>query len=143
LSHVARPKPDDPKARIKYYEPKPWVNVAYNLIAGYWVLNGIYRVLVGSGVLGSQNFILVLFGVFGALFGVGMLARVEFVRGIVNFVSGINIIVGVTCLGFTVITSPLVGAFALVAIVLQIIDILQSAFLIYLIAETDRRAPNL
>ncbi len=143
LSHVPRPKPDDPKARIKYYEPQPWVNVVYNLIAVYWVLNGIYRVLVGSGVLGEQSFALVIIGVFGALFGVGMLARVELVRGIVNFVCGINIIFGVTCLGLSVITSPLVGPLALVGIVVQILDILQSAFLIYLIAETDRQTPNL
>jgi len=46
-------------------------------------------------------------------------------------------------LGFTVLASPLIGPFALLMIVVQIVDILQSAFLIYLIAETDRRAPNL
>ncbi|GMV88833.1 MAG: hypothetical protein AMXMBFR81_17640 [Chthonomonas sp.] len=48
-----------------------------------------------------------------------------------------------TCLGLSVITSPLVGPLALVGIVVQILDILQSAFLIYLIAETDRQTPNL
>jgi len=86
LSKVARPKPVDPKAHIKYYEPKPWVNVAYNLIGVYWVLNGIYRVLSGLGVFGESSVFLAIVGAFGAVFGIGMLARVEIVRGIVNFV---------------------------------------------------------
>lgn len=139
---VARP-PSNAKPKAMY-EPPAWVNFAYYAIAVYWIVSGLFRILSGLGVFDREaaSPLLIIVGAIGIVFGVGLIARVEIVRGIVNFVCGLNIIFGLFSLGGIILGSVFAGPIAILWVIYQLIDIAQSAFLIFLIAETERNMPN-
>ncbi|HJP82146.1 MAG TPA: hypothetical protein VJ835_01460 [Fimbriimonadaceae bacterium] len=77
------------------------------------------------------------------LVGIGLLFRVELARGIVNFLCGLQIIFGLFGLAGAVLGSMFSGPIGLVLVIMQIVQIAAAGFMIYVIGETDRVAPNL
>lgn len=116
-----------------------WVGVAYNLIAVYWLISGLWSALAASVLSGSgePNILSVVFGSATSLVGLGLLLRIEFVRGIVNFLCGLQILFGL--LG--VVTSFLGGQ--PLGLVLSLVQIATAGFMMFLIGETETRPPNL
>lgn len=75
--------------------------------------------------------------------GLGLLLRVEFIRGIINFFCGLRIICGLFKLAGTLIGALFSGPLALLSALFIVLDIATAALMVYLIGETEKYAPNL
>lgn len=114
-----------------------WVGVAYNLIAAYWLVTGGIRVVAAaSGGPGAGGVVAGAFGLLAALIGLGLLLRVEFVRGIVNVLCGLQILFG--ALG---VLDSFLGGDPL-GLILSFVQIATAGFMIYLIGETETGPPS-
>jgi hypothetical protein len=136
--------------KVNYYEPKRWVVVAYNIVAGYFILSGILNVVSAIGsthrvVMGQEigftfdTYLSIAFAVLTVAVGIGLILHVEIARGIVNFLCGMKIIFGLACAGFTILGATLMGPYGVLMIFMQALDIAMAGFMIYLIGETDRQ----
>ncbi len=114
-------------------KPK-WVWPAYYAVAGWWVLQAILAVLMSHGTV----FGLVVGGVTGII-GLGLLARIEIVRGIVNIVCFLNILFGLYDMGLGFLGGGWSGSLIMV---LAIMQVGMAGLMIFLIGETETRSPN-
>jgi len=80
----------------------------------------------------------IAFGAVGVIIGLGLILRVEIIRGITNFFCGLNIIFGLFSLAGAVFGTLFAGALGLILILKVVIDIATNGFMIFLIGETDR-----
>ena len=125
-----------------------WVWGAYYGIAIYWILAGAYSALFPllesskSDGLGFAAIIGIAVGSLSILFGIGLIARIEVIRGIINFFCGLKIIFGLLGMLGTIGLALLTGPFGIILMFLKVFDIASAAFMIYLIGETESRAPN-
>lgn len=126
----------------------------YHAIAAYWILNGLIEVGQGFGLGAPKlpgvtstgmtiSIIPLIFGILTALVGVGLVFHVEIARGIANFFSGLKIIFGLFGLAGSVIGLAFAGPLGLVLVLLNIMDIVTGALMLYLIGETETRMPNM
>lgn len=152
-SKVQRPAPPPGKPKIKAFETPKWVWFAYYAVAVWWILGGTLDVLDGFYVFGKPeeiaeaerllgqalgpSYVTIVAGAITALFGVGLVVRVEIIRGIVNFVAGIKLIFTLLGLVATVIGSGFFGLYSIPFIIFGVLDVLSCALLIWLIGETD------
>ncbi len=81
-------------------------------------------------------------GGFTLLVGIGLLARVEIARGIANFLAGLNLLFGLLGLAGSLIGSVVAGPLGLLLSLKGVLDIATRAFMIFLIGESEKRAPN-
>ncbi len=93
--------------------------------------------------VGMFSYLAIVLGAVTALFGVGLLARVELVRGIMNVFCGLQILFGLIGLVQSILVGTVFGPLGLVMMFFDVLQIATAAFMIYLIGETDRAAPNL
>lgn len=162
VTKVARPKPDYPRDNSKpLVAPAGWIFPAYYALCAYWIISGLagianaYHVAVTPvtmkfmGVTTTETpgfgfgFILgAAIGTFSLLVGIGLLARVEIARGIANFLAGLNIIFGLLGLAGSLIGAAFAGPWGLLLSLKCVLDIVTSGLMIYLIGETEKRAPN-
>jgi hypothetical protein len=88
-------------------------------------------------IIGTVSIVMMIIGGITALIGIGLIARVEVVRGIVNILCWIRIVGA----GFGLFSSLLAGAFvgpaALVGAAFNLLDLITAGLMIYLIGETD------
>ncbi|MBM3494480.1 MAG: hypothetical protein FJX72_09210 [Armatimonadetes bacterium] len=115
-----------------------WVKPVYNLIAGYWILNGAWGVLSDTALAGKDgpNFVGAAFGALGALIGLGLLLRIDRIRGVVNFVCALQILFGI----LDVISAFLIGWPLMMF--LAMFQVFTAGLMIFLIGETDTHGPN-
>jgi hypothetical protein len=143
-----------PRARPYAPATPQWVWGAYYAIAGFYILQGGYDIV--EAVVASQRKIMgeqigfgffsalsVVFGAVTALIGIGLLLKVEVVRGIVNFFCGLQIMFGLLGLAGSFIGALFTGPWGLLGVVMNVAQIAAAAFMIYLIGETDRAMPDL
>ena len=134
-----------------YMGSPKWVWGAYYGIAVYFMLEGIYDVITGAlAAIGHGateptffSYLGIVVGFFLVVFGAGLLARVEVVRGLMNVFCGLIILFGLLGLPGTVIMALALGPFGILALFMDVLRIGTAGFMIYLIGETDRYAPNL
>ena len=124
------------------YSGRPkWVYPAYYAIAGWFILSGLLAiVLVLTNKKLEDGFfktILIVFPAVQMLLGLGLLAKIEFVRGIVNFFCGLSLVFGILGLLGSFGDILLLGAVGVLSVVRSVIDIATNAMMIYLIGETD------
>lgn len=160
LKGVARPVPTasaGPQSR-PYTGPAKWIWPTYYAISGYYILDGLRMILIavlritsihkaaatGSSAvvmagdtLTSFQYVDIVVGAITIFIGIGLILRLEFVRGIVNFFCFINIVLGVLRLGSTILIGSLLGPIVLLLLFLNVLSIASSALMIYLIGETD------
>jgi hypothetical protein len=128
--------------------PMPnWVWPAYYGVAGWWIASGLYGVLttvIRSGAAGFSGFglVLLLLELFPAIIGIGLLFRVELVRGIVNISCFLQILQGVLGLLVAVFSPFVTGIWGIITVLVLVLNIALALLMIYLIGETDTRAPN-
>ncbi len=148
ISKVPRPKTAETNKR-PLMQTAAWIWPAYYTISGYFVLSGIWtivQILISlsakkSGVevtgMGPIQVVMMIIGVLTSAIGLGLLFKVEIVRGIVNIFCWIRIASGIlaipTTIGMTVVFGPL----GIVMLVAAILDIVSSGLMIFLIGETD------
>lgn len=139
VAKVPRP-PAAVKKVSTYGQPAKWIWPAYYLVCVYWVLSGTFDVVRALGLLSGSKDIDVLMVVIGgltALIGLGMAARIELIRGIVNVVCWLQIASGVLGLLSSLALIAIFGAIGILIFVLNVLDIATGGFMIYLVGETD------
>lgn len=121
----------------------PWVWPVYYFIASFFVLNGIVGVLFGVGAIGKPDAFSLVAGGVNLILGIGLIFRLEFIRGVVNVVCFLQMLGAAFSALQGFVLAPLTGPFAALFLVLDVIQFCASGFMIFLIGETDKRAPNL
>jgi hypothetical protein len=137
LAGVARPKAP---VKQKYVDPnKPaWVYPAYNAIAGYFLVSGLVT-LVFSLVpaKGGLPIVSIVASAITIIFGIGLLAKIEFIRGIANVLCFLNILGAVLRIAGSFVVTLVLGPLGILMLLLAVIDLCTNVFMIYLIGETD------
>ena len=127
-------------AQTKYQNPvfatPQWITVSYYMVSSYMVLSGLLNILVGSGLFRSHSIFGVVMGAVSVFIGVGLLLRIELIRGIVNLLCGLKILFGILGLLASLALTSLLGIFGFVLVVMNMFDIATAGFMIYLIGET-------
>lgn len=125
-----------------YGRPK-WVPLAYNLVAVYMAVSGLVGAFTsfltmrkGGELAGIVGPIGIVFGVIWIALGIGLLLKVEFIRGVVNFFCGLGLIFGVINL-FTSIGMLVTGISGVLWVGNILLGIVTNAAMIYLVGETD------
>jgi hypothetical protein len=141
-SSVLRPKQDNPDPEA--FETPTWTLAAYYAVSALLLLSGLIGILttlVGSRKdgLGLFDGISLVFDGVGALVGIGLLLRLEIVRGITNVICFLGILSGLRFIAFG-LEGTLFSSWGLLVVVYGIIKVATYAFMIYLIGETDRYA---
>ena len=87
--------------KVSYSGGRPgWVWPLYYGICGWFILSGLMDIPQGLGMFAKKpdeagiNLFVLIFAGIDILLGIGLLFKVEFIRGIVNFVCGIGLILG-------------------------------------------------
>jgi hypothetical protein len=124
-----------------------WAVPAYNAIVAWWILGGIWNVLQGTVFASKEDanifgIIIAIFGAITALVGLGLILRIDLVRGIVNILCFLRILGGIRGLIIGFFLSGPLGMLGIGMMIASIIDIGTGGFMIYLIGETETRAPN-
>lgn len=129
-----------------------WTWIAYYVVCAYYVIEGLRLVFYGvvptlavTAQMGHPmvNPIYVIVGLVMALFGAGLAARIEFVRGIANVVCWILIVFGFLMLAGSVMVGFVLAPLGLLFMFFSVLRIATAGFMIYLIGETERSAPNI
>jgi len=135
-----------PKKQYAAFQVPQWVWTMYYVIAGWWLIGGIFQLLNGIFAFGAppdeaeMNILMVIGGGISALMGLGLILKIEIIRGIVNFFSGLKLLFGIISLLGALASMSLFGVFGLPFVLMSIIDIVTAAMMIYLIGETDKQA---
>ncbi len=122
------------------YRRPTWVPLAYNLVAGYIAVSGLVQLVTGGVHVAKGNwvgYIELVMGGIALVLGVGLLLRIEFIRGVVNFVCGINLLLGVFGLLAMIPLVMLFGWIGLLLAFMKVFDLACNAGMIYLVGETD------
>lgn len=116
-----------------------WVVPAYYIVASYFLLSGAFS-LINLMMLKEKDMfttILMIMAGIQAVMGLGLLAKIEIIRGIVNFVCGIQLIRSILGLLGSLLAIMALGPFGFLVLLFNILDIVTNAMMIYLIGETD------
>jgi hypothetical protein len=118
-----------------------WVYPAYYAVSGWFLVSGlidIIQVLTNPKIEeGFLKIILIVVPAVRCLLGLGLIAKIEFVRGIVNFVCGISLIFSIIGLLSSFASILALGGMGVLVVVMNVVNICTYALMIYLIGETD------
>lgn len=139
---VARPAPERKKQyHFASLEPPKWVFPAYFSILGLWILLGAISIL-SMVVKNDYHVVELLSSALTIVVSICAIFRLEFARGIINWVSGWKLFWGVLRLLGGLILTLGMPALGFIVIALAIFDIVTAAFMIFLLGETDKYAPS-
>ncbi len=117
-----------------------WIWPAYYAASGWFLVSGGLDVLNGFGVLDRSHHIrpvTLVAGIITVLIGAGLLAKVEFIRAIVNFFCFVRIALSLLSgIGALAVMSFNPGL-GLLMLIFSILDLCIAGLMIYLIGETD------
>jgi hypothetical protein len=116
-----------------------WVLPVYYLIAVWWIVDGVRSVV---GLLALKHNLWGLWGLIDVAMGVGLLMRVEVVRGLVNLFSFVQILLGVLGIVTGFLMSAVMGFYGALLMLINTLEIAAAVFMIFLIGETETRGPN-
>ncbi|MBX3097518.1 MAG: hypothetical protein KF812_11695 [Fimbriimonadaceae bacterium] len=135
VMHLAR----DTRSTIGFtYHGKipPFAWPMYYLISAYWTVSGLYGTV--SPFLFGQGFtICIIFPILQVLMGIGLLLRIEAVRGIVNILCWFSILGGILGAIGSIISIPATGVFGVIAVIGYVLTIVTSALMIWVIGLTQ------
>ncbi len=98
-------------------------------------------VIPDSGGGRHTSLVSVVLGAVTGLIGLGLLLRVEAVRGIVNVFCFVDIALSLLSLAGSLLGSLVVGPIAILFMLSAIFDICTAGFMIFLIGETESGPP--
>jgi hypothetical protein len=147
LKGVARPKPDSKQMRPAMPGTAPWIWPAYYIVSAYFLLGGVADIIQAIISMGHKttalegpsvfSYVAIIIGAITALIGIGLMAKVEIVRGIVNIFCWIRIATGLLSLPATIGLAVIFGPFGILLTIMSIFNIVSAGLMIYLIGETD------
>lgn len=159
VAKAPRPQPVVEKKSRGAFEIPKWVWITYYGISTWWVISGAYRLMDAFYVFGKPADVIALekkwdiqvgpsyfaavIAAITVVFGLGLILRIPLIRTWVNWISGLKLISGVFGLATSVMASAALGLIGLLLVIANILDIIMAAILIWMIGETDERAPNL
>ncbi len=130
------------------YEPihtggKPgWVYPAYYAVCGYYILSSLIGILLV--VLNKKNDMSDMFNIIavaiyglGIIVGIGLLAKIEIIRGLVNYLSFFKILGDLRGIFVSFGIMMLSTGLGLALLIFNVLDLCAAVFMIYLIGETD------
>ena len=124
-------------------QPK-WVWPAYYSICAYFILTGLVGVIMtaisisrAKDGVGIFDYVSLVVGAITALIGIGLVAKVDFVRGIVNIFCWIQIVSSVLGAASLLLAGLILGPFAILMAFWRLIDAVTAGLMIFLIGETD------
>lgn len=157
---VARPV--HVKKQYKNLETSKWVWAGYYGISTWWVIDGGLDIFNTINSVNQQeaaaqaaktlmqqlmhphpsvfSYFGVVWGACTILFGLGLIARLNFIRGIVNFFSALKLLIGLCGIVGTLIAGLIAGPWTILFLLLHMFTVVTAALMIYLIGETDRQA---
>lgn len=132
----------------------PWVWGAYYALSVYFLLNGGYEIfsafrishqkILGEEIgFGFASIFVTLLGAFHIVLGIGLLFQIQVLRNVVNFILGMSVLLGILNLALSLPGVMIGGFYGFLSLMTQALQIAASAFMIYLIGETDKTAPNI
>lgn len=152
VTAVPRPMSTEPQLQTGTVlgGPNKWIWIAYFGIAIWFLIGGaidVVRLIMLATKADSETartitYVFCVFPGVRALIGLGLLTRVELVRGIVNFVCGLSLLFGLLGLVFNLFTMLATGIWGLIWMVFQLVDLGTNAGMIFLIGETDGFEPR-
>ena len=120
--------------------------ILYYVFSVLWIFDGARVIIATLGFMkengtgspfASWGIIGTVIGVANVSIGVGLILRVEFLRGVANFLCGLNLLgAGFGVVG-AILVAPVLGAVGLVAVVISILYCLVYGLQIWAIGETD------
>lgn len=142
---VARPVPVKKERRAMSTDAPTWVWGMYYAICIYYIASGGFSILSGIGAFNPKtaSIVSVIVGGLNVIFGIGLAARIELIRGIANVFCFLNILGAVFGALGSFVLLPLMGGLAVISLIFNVVTFATSAFMIFLIGETDRAAPNI
>jgi len=152
LKGVSRPKDSDDgyrRSTANYGEPAKWIWPVYYIISIYWIISGSKTLI--SAIVTSMHTQPNIFGesvrsldvvgmVVGALTimtGIGLAAKIDFFRGVVNFLCFLQILGNLCGLATIIMIGSILGPWVLIGVIFQVLNIATSGLMIYIIGETD------
>ncbi len=120
-----------------------WVVPAYYIVSGYFIASGLFgagRILMNHKLMedaGMFAYIGLAFNAISVLMGVGLMVKIEIIRGIVNFVCGLSLVFGILGLLGSLGSVLTLGGMGVLILIQNVLDICMNGFMIYLIGETD------
>jgi len=137
---VLRPKQDNPDPEA--FQTPTWTMAAYYAVSCLLLVSGLVGIattLLGARKdgLGLFDFVSLVFDGVGTLVGIGLLLRLEIIRGITNVICFLGILSGLRFLAFG-LAGTLFTSWGLLVVIYGIVKIAVYAFMIFLIGETDR-----
>ena len=138
--HVLRPRQDNPD--VHAFQTPTWTLAAYYAVSSLLLLSGLIGILttlVGARKDGLQlfDFVSLVFDGVGTLVGIGLLLRLELIRGITNIICFLGILSGLRFIAAGVF-GTLFSSWGLLVALYGIIKVAIYGFMVYLIGETDR-----
>ncbi len=132
------------KEELDFAAMPQWVWPAYRGISIWWIVTGLYGVvssLLTAGAAGPNMFFIAIEGL-SAILGIGLLARIEFIRKFVNFCCFLQILQGAFGLLQIIISPHIKGIFGLIMLLIEFFNVACAVLMIYLIGETESKAAD-
>lgn len=121
----------------------PFAWPLYYVISAYWVLSGIAEIVLSAiSRDGIQLWSAVCPG-FQIFLGIGLLLRLEIIRGIVNVLCWFSILGGLLKVIGGILVMATIGAMAIPNVLFGLIQIITSALMIWVIGLTQTRMSDI
>jgi hypothetical protein len=148
LSGVAKPNPQrqnyfayEDDHNVGYFGKPTWVKPAYYAVSTYFVVSALVGILLVltrmKGPIEGIEIIAIAAHSIGLIIGIGLLAKIEMIRGIVNFVCSFRILLGLLAIPSLLMEGMFTGFAGVIATILAVLDLITNGMMIYLIGETD------
>jgi hypothetical protein len=148
LKGVAKPNPQrqnyfayEDDHSVGYFGKPTWVKPAYYAVSTYFILSALVGILLivtrMKGPIEAFEIIAIAIHSIGLLMGIGLLAKIEMIRGIVSFICAMKILFGLLAIPTILMEGMFTGIAGVVSTLLVVLDIVTCALMIYLIGETD------
>jgi hypothetical protein len=139
-AQVLRPKQQTPN--VNSFTIPAWIWTAYYSVSALLLINsgiGIWTTVasVPKYGFGLFDYVSLAFDGFGVLVSIGLLFRIELIRGVMNIICFLGILSGLKLLAAGVFGS-IISTWALLFAVYGAIKVILYGFMIYLIGETDK-----
>ena len=163
VSKLARPVQPQDRAIRGSSNTAAWIWPTYYFISTYFILIGIWHIFdivlllhainadaTKHGLPGSStmSFVIVpiifdiILGAIPIVLGIGLIFKIEIIRGVTNFLCFLNIAVDLVMLVGNVLSAPIAGMvggadLVMFGMFLQVTNLCFNGLMIYLIGETD------
>lgn len=145
---VQRTPNKDDVERYSYKLPDKTLWSIYYALCIFWLIGGAWDIYEGiprpkggeAGMLGFGDMLSLAFGTFSVLVGLGLLLKIEIIRGIVNVISALNLLFGLIGLVTGIFALFTMAGLGYLLVAMNLLQVIVSGATIWIIGETQSRA---